>query len=229
MPAAVLAFAAMEPPAILVAEPNHMQLQLIDLLLTADDFDVTLVETSEAALAYLREHTPAAVLLAVELPDIDGFALCQKLKVVGRLARVPVVLLADPANGGGLDESIRSRARAAGAELLLQRPLGDKNLRERLLRLMRQPVEGRAANPDPAAVGPAHGPADDDAVAHVGAALGAQAASELGRLRAEVAQLRGENASLQARLTKTKELAKNLQAQLDAERQKPKGLFGRRS
>ncbi len=206
-----------------------MQLQMIDLLLTADDFDVTLVETSEAALAYLREHTPAVALLAVELPDIDGFALCQKLKVVGRLARVPVVLLAHPAEGGGLDESTRSRARAVGAELLLQRPLGDKNLRERVLRLIRQPTDARLAEHDPADFGPAPGAADGDGIGYAGGALGPQAASELGRLRAEVAQLRGENASLQARLTKYKELAKNLQAQLDTERQRPKGLFGRRS
>jgi DNA-binding response OmpR family regulator len=219
----------MERPAILVAEPNHMQRQMIDLLLAADDFDVTLVETSEAALAYLREHTPAAALLAVELPDIDGFGLCQKLKVVGRLSRVPVVLLAQPAEAGGLDESTRARARTAGADLLLQRPLGDKNLRERVLRLIRRPTGSRVAEPDLAGVGVAPAPADDDGIGYVGAALGAQAASELGRLRAEVAQLRGENASLQARLTKTKELAKNLQAQLDAERQRPKGLFGRRS
>jgi DNA-binding response OmpR family regulator len=219
----------MERPAILVAEPNHMQRQMIDLLLAAEDFDVTLAETSEAALAYLREHTPAAALLAVELPDIDGFRLCQKLKVVGRLSSVPVVLLAQPAEGGGLDESTRARARAVGADLLLQRPLGDKNLRERVLRLIRRPTGSRAPEPDPAGVGVAPAPEEDDGLGYVGAALGAQAASELGRLRAEVAQLRGENASLQARLTKTKELAKNLQAQLDAERQRPKGLFGRRS
>ena len=219
----------MERPAVLVAEPNQLQLQMIDLLLAADDFDVTLVETSEAALAYLREHTPAAALLAVELPDIDGFALCQKIKVVGRLSRVPVVLLADPAEGGGLSESTRSRARAAGADLLLQRPLGDKNLRERLLRLLRQPPEARGEEPDPVDVGAPRGPTGGESFGYAGAVLGAQAASELGRLRAEVAQLRGENASLQARLTKYKELAKNLQAQLDTERQKPKGLFGRRS
>jgi len=221
----------MERPAILVAEPNHMQRQMIDLLLAAEDFAVTLVETSEAALAYLREHTPAAALLAVELPDIDGFRLCQKLRVVGRLSSVPVVLLAQPAEGGGLDESTRARARAAGADLLLQRPLGDKNLRERVLRLIRRPTGSRAPEPDPAGVGVGFAPApeEDDGLGYVGATLGAQAASELGRLRAEVAQLRGENASLQARLTKTKELAKNLQAQLDAERQRPKGLFGRRS
>lgn len=219
----------MERPAILVAEPNQLQLQMIDLLLTADDFDVTLVDTGEAALAYLREQTPAAAVLATELPDIDGFALCQKLKVVGRLARVPVVLLAHPAEGGGLDESTRSRARAAGADLLLQRPLGDKNLRERLLRLIRQPTRAMNGEPIPADFERATGAADGDAIGYAGAALGAQAASEVGRLRAEVAQLRTENASLQARLTKYKELAKNLQAQLDAERHRPKGLFGRRS
>lgn len=226
---AVLPFRAMQRPAILVAEPNHLQLQMIDLLLTADDFDVTLVETGEAALAYLREHTPAAALLAAELPDIDGFALCQKLKVVGRLAQVAVVLLAQQAAGGGLDEATRSRARAAGADLLLQRPLGDKNLRERVLRLIHQPSETRAREPDPVDFEHAPGSADGDGIGYAGAPPGPQTASELGQLRAEVAQLRGENASLQARLTKYKELSKGLQAELDAERQRPKGIFGRRS
>lgn len=225
----MLAFPPMERRAILVAEPNQLQLQMIDLLLAADDFDVTLVETSEAALAYLREHTPAASLLAVDLPDIDGFALCQKIKVVGRLSRVPVVLLADASQRGGLDESTRSRARAAGAELVVQRPLGDKNLRERVLRLIRQPPDGRAEEPDLADFGQAPGTAAGDGIGYARASLGVQAASELGGLRAEVAHLRGENASLQARLAKYKELAKNLQAQLDSERQRRKGLFGRRS
>jgi len=219
----------MERPTVLVAEPNQLQLQLIDLLLTADDFDVTLVETGEAALAHLREHTPAAALLAVELPDVDGFALCQKVKVVGRLARMPVVLLADPAEGGGLTESTRSRARTVGADLLLPRPLGDKNLRERLLRLIRRPADARGAAPRTPDAGPTPGAAEPHAVGFAGAVPVEQAASELGRLRAEVAQLRAENASLQARLTKYKDLAKSLQAQLDAEQQRPKGLFGRRS
>jgi len=217
----------MERPAVLVAEPNTLQLQMIDLLLAAHDFDLTMVETGEAALAYLREHTPVAALLAVELPDIDGFALCQKIKVVGRLARVPVVLVADAAAAGGLDDATRMRARSCGADLILPRPLGDKNLRERLLRLIRTPTEGSSSAPDSVGVDPDWAP--QSAAGHVGASAGVQAASELGQLRAEVAHLRGENASLQARLAKYKALAKTLQEQLDAERQKPKGLFGRRS
>jgi len=217
----------MERPAVLVAEPNTLQLQMIDLLLAANDFDLTMVATGEAALAYLREHTPVAALLAVELPDIDGFTLCQKIKVVGRLARVPVVLVADAAPAGGLDDATRTRARTCGADLILPRPLGDKNLRERLLRLIRTPTEGSSSAPDAVGVDPGWAP--QPAAGHAGASTGVQAASELGQLRAEVAHLRGENASLQARLAKYKALAKTLQEQLDAERQKPKGLFGRRS
>jgi DNA-binding response OmpR family regulator len=219
----------MERPTVLVAEPNTLQLQMIDLLLAAHDFDLTMVETGEAALAYLREHTPMAALLAVELPDIDGFALCQKIKVVGRLARVPVVLVADAAPAGGLDDAARTRARTCGADLILPRPLGDKNLRERLLRLIRTPTEGSSSAPDAGDGVVDPGWAPQTGAGHAGASPGAQAASELGQLRAEVAHLRGENASLQARLAKYKSLAKTLQEQLDAERQKPKGLFGRRS
>lgn len=219
----------MERPAVLVAEPNTLQLQMIDLLLAAHDFDLELVETGEAALAYLREHTPAAALLAVELPDIDGFALCQKIKVVGRLARVPVVLVADAASVGGLDDETRTRARTCGAELILPRPLGDKNLRERLLRLIRTPAESPESPLEAVGVGPGNGGALQPVAGHAGASLGVQTASELGQLRAEAAHLRGENASLQARLAKYKALVKTLQEQLDAERQKPKGLFGRRS
>ena len=214
----------MERPAVLVAEPDALQRQLLDVLLSGDDFDVKLVASGQEALAYLREHTPAAMLLAVELPDVDGFTLCQKAKVVGRLARVPVVLVANPVNGGGLDEETRSRARATGADLLLQRPLGDKGLRDRLTQLIRRPPEGGSGSVQEADL------IGEEAMARPasGASLGSQAASELGRLRAEAAQLRGENASLKARLAKYKDLAKSLQEQLDGERKKPKGLFGRR-
>ena len=102
-------------------------------------------------------------------------------------------------------------------------------LRDRLLRLIRTPAEAPSSAPEDADVGPGDGGGRQPAADRAGTSLSAQAASELGQLRAEVAQLRGENTSLQARLVKYKTLAKTLQEQLDAERQKPRGLFGRRS
>jgi DNA-binding response OmpR family regulator len=217
----------MDRSTLLVADPDALQRQLIDMMLSVDAFEVALVGTGQEALAYLREHTPVAMLLAVDLPDVDGFTLCQKVKGVGRLANVPVVLVADPGAAGGLDERTRGRARTAGADLLLQRPLGDKNLRERITQLILEPPAAAEVRPSVRSdllgstpVAPGFG--------LTGTGVAGQPATELGGLRAEVAELRGENASLKTRLAKYKALAKSLQEQLDDERKKPRGIFGRR-
>jgi CheY-like chemotaxis protein len=217
----------MDRATLLVAEPNALQRQLIDMMLTVDDMSIVAVATGQEALAYLREHTPSAMLFAVDLADVDGFTLCQKAKAVGRLTQVPVVLVTDAAPTGGVDETTRGRARACGADLLLQRPLGDKNLRERIVRLIQAPAT------DPGLLATASLPLPPAAPTPnpfgISMAAGTpQPASELGSLRAEVAQLRTENAALQARLTKYKALVQSLEQQLEDERKKPKGLFGRR-
>lgn len=215
---------------VLVAEPDAAHRQLIDVLLGAT-FDLTLVENGSGALAHLRGHTPDALVLASELSDVDGFTVCRKAKSVGRLEQVKVVLVADAANRGGLDERIRGLARSAGADLLLQRPLGDKNLRERLEQLLEAPPadDGMA----PAALyttevlEPGH---LDFTVPGVGGlAVSGTPATELGALRAEVARLREENVSLKARLVKSKQLVKALEGQVEDLRKKGRGLFGRRN
>ncbi len=86
---------------VLVAEPDAAHRQLIDVLLGAA-FDLTLVDDGSGALAHLREHTPDALLLSTELPDVDGFTLCRKAKSVSRLEHVKVVLVADAAARGGI-------------------------------------------------------------------------------------------------------------------------------
>jgi DNA-binding response OmpR family regulator len=213
----------MERSAILVADPDPRQRQLIDMMLSIDGADLTLVESAREALAHLREHTPTTMIFSTELPDIDGFALCLKVKAVARLARVPVVLVATPADAGGLDDDTRSRARTAGADLLLQRPLGDKNLRERISRLAVSPPTDPGYAPLQAPEARAYG-----SQATIGSMVGTTPASELGGLRAEVAQLRAENAALKVKLAKYKTQTESLQGQLEELRKKPRGLFGRR-
>lgn len=212
---------------LLIADPDALQRQLMDMMFTIDTFEPTLVASAEAALAHLRESTPDAVILAVELPDLDGFALCQKVKAVQRLANTPVVLVAGNGEGLGLDEGLRQRARSVEADLLLQRPLGDKNLRERLMQLMEAPSkrDGRLGR----------GYLDTSSLellalsqAKAAAELPPGSATELGGLRAEVARLREENERLKAKLTRYKLMAEQSQ-RAEEERKRPRGLFGRRS
>jgi CheY-like chemotaxis protein len=214
---------------VLVAEPDEAHRQLIDVLLGAA-FDLTLVGDGSSALAHLRGHTPDALLLSTELPDVDGYTICRKAKSVGRLEQVKVVLVADASVRGGLDERTRGRARSAGGDLLLQRPLGDKNLRERLEQLLEAPAPDDGMTPralyKSSVLEPGH--QDFTVTGTSGLSLSGAPATELGALRAEAARLREENESLKARLAKSKQLTKALEEQLEELRKKGRGLFGRR-
>ncbi len=117
---------------LLVAEPDRLQLQLIDMLLAAGEYDLTLAETGKEALEHLKSQTPDLCVLALDLPDVAGDVICGKLRRVTRLARTPVILVSRNAGKFGLSDDARARARKAGADLVLPRPLGDKNLRERV-------------------------------------------------------------------------------------------------
>lgn len=124
---------------ILVVDPDPLQRQLVDVLLA--DPNARLIEAASAreALELLKEHTPDLVMVAFELPDLDGAEVTDRIKRVSRLARVPVVLTTAMRDGLGVAPVVRAKARSAGVDLLIPKPLGDKNVRERVRRLMAEP------------------------------------------------------------------------------------------
>lgn len=143
----------MSERAILVVDPDPLQRQLIDVLLADPNAAVVEAGTAREALEYLKEHTPDLAIVAYELPDLDGAELIARLKRVRRLTHVPVLLTTVLHGGIGVAPALRAKARSVGADLLIPKPLGDKNVRERARRLMaeraqtgRQPTEPGARN-----------------------------------------------------------------------------------
>lgn len=132
---------------ILVVDPDPLQRQLVDVLLA--DPNARLIEAASAreALELLKEHTPDLVLVAFELPDLDGAEVTDRIKRVSRLARVPVVLTTAMRDGLGVAPVVRAKARSAGVDLLIPKPLGDKNVRERVRRLMAEPQHPAGTTP----------------------------------------------------------------------------------
>jgi CheY-like chemotaxis protein len=128
---------------LLVADPDRLQLQLIDMLLATGEYDLALVESGRDALEFLRGHSPDLCILALDLPDVAGDVICGKLRRVTRLARTPAILVAPQDDKQHLTDRDRTRARKAGADLILPRPLGDKNLRQRVQDLL----DARATTP----------------------------------------------------------------------------------
>lgn len=95
---------------VLVVEDEDPIRELVSTALRFKGFEVTTAATGRDALAEARNATFDLLVLDVNLPDVDGFEICRKLRSDGNL--VPVVFLTardDPADlrtgftGGGDD------------------------------------------------------------------------------------------------------------------------------
>lgn len=180
------------PVHLLVAAPAHEH-DLLDVLLSPEAFALTFAASAEGALAHLKEATPDAVLVALDLPDLPGDEVARRLREVPRLERVAVVLYGDGDGEAGLSPDAHARADAVGADLLLPRPLAGKDLAARL-----HALGGGTAQPTPRGRGeggdggPDALPDDPEAWAR---ALRAARAREA-ELRARIAELERRNAAL---------------------------------
>lgn len=196
---------------VLVAEPERAQQQIIEMLLSVQDCDVIPVADAGEALGHLRNSTPDLVIVAAGLPQMNGFDITRKLRSVRRLRDVPVLITgAADANTG----QARAEAAAAGADLYLTRPLGDKNLASRALAL----IGGRSRDRDSVAGGSVAAATAGMVSAPDSPGFAARTAEEAGgipilqavvELEEKVSRLEQENRELRSELEQERRVGRN--------------------
>lgn len=102
-------------PYILVVEDDRPSADLMTVLLEDQGLATVTAPTGERALAILRERAPAAVILDIRLPGIDGWEVLARVKDSPDLAHVPVIVVSI------VDE--RGRGFALGAHDYLVKPI----------------------------------------------------------------------------------------------------------
>jgi CheY-like chemotaxis protein len=78
---------------ILVVEDIPTNQMLIEAVLRANGYHVTLVGNADEALASLESSPPDLILMDIQLPGQDGLSLTRQLKGDPRFAAIPVVAL----------------------------------------------------------------------------------------------------------------------------------------
>jgi len=78
---------------VLVAEDDPDTLRLITLVLSRRGFEVVSAADGREALRKVAAEQPAAILLDIMMPQLDGLAVVSKLKEQESTARIPVVFL----------------------------------------------------------------------------------------------------------------------------------------
>lgn len=79
-----------EKTSILVVEDDPQILRLLQFVLTKEGYLVAVAGAGEDALDILQDITPALVLLDNNLPGIDGFTTCRRIR---EFSEVPIIMV----------------------------------------------------------------------------------------------------------------------------------------
>ena len=78
---------------ILIVEDSATQAMQLQWILEQAGFEVATAANGSKALGALGKRIPTMVITDVNLPEMDGYELCQRIKDEDRLRHVPVILL----------------------------------------------------------------------------------------------------------------------------------------
>lgn len=84
------------PPAetvILIVEDSPTQALKLQHMLERHDYRVVAKANGREALAQLEAQPPTLVITDINMPEMDGYELCRRIKDDARLQRLPVILL----------------------------------------------------------------------------------------------------------------------------------------
>ncbi|MDB5324190.1 MAG: multi-sensor signal transduction histidine kinase [Phycisphaerales bacterium] len=108
---------------ILIVDDERAIAQLTALWVTAAGYKPLVAHDGEAALAAAAAHKPQLILLDIRMPNMDGFEVNRRLKLIPELTEIPVIFLSAHAQ-----ESARQLAISVGAAAFLSKPYEARDL-----------------------------------------------------------------------------------------------------
>ena len=113
---------------ILIVEDSPTTRSVVKVYLSGHDFEFIEAPDGEEGLRLAGESRPAAIILDLKLPRMDGFTFCRRARVNAKLRHVPIILLT--ASKG---ESLETEAQRAGATHFMTKPIDAEKLAKVLL------------------------------------------------------------------------------------------------
>jgi two-component system OmpR family response regulator len=132
-------FAETRSKRVLVVDDEPMMVELITARLEVSGYQTFYARNGREGLEKLADTRPDALLLDINMPVMDGFAVLEQMKYKGLLAKTPTMVLT--ARNQAADVK---RAITLGARDFLTKPFEDQTLLLRVARLL------RASRPAPA-------------------------------------------------------------------------------
>lgn len=117
---------------VLIVEDDPLMLELIDTHLSLAGYQTFQARDGYQGLSALRDTTPHALVLDINMPNLDGFGMLTSMRRLGYLPKVPTMVLTARNQTSDVQEAIR-----LGASDFLTKPFEDKRLLARVARLIK--------------------------------------------------------------------------------------------
>src|SRR3989339_346496 len=108
---------------MLLADDSITIQKVVELVLAEEGFEIKAVNNGEEALAVIETFKPDVVLADIEMPKMNGYQLCEKLKAHPLTKNVPVILLS-----GAFEPLDEELARNVKADSFVIKPFESQEL-----------------------------------------------------------------------------------------------------
>lgn len=120
---------------VLVVDDHPALVTLIKHKLIQREFEVITAQNGEDAFDLVESQTPDLVISDVEMPVMNGYELCSKIKENESFSHIPVILVTSMVTTDSLMMGI-----SAGADNYLTKPYDDKTLFSKIDELLNKPL-----------------------------------------------------------------------------------------
>lgn len=103
---------------ILIIEDNDQNMYMLTYLLESNNFEVIQSFSGPEGITLARKNLPDAILLDIQLPEMDGYAVARELRKNTDLAKTPIIAVTSYAMTGD-----KEKAFEAGATGYIEKPI----------------------------------------------------------------------------------------------------------
>ena len=112
---------------LLLADDSITIQKVVELVLAEEGYDIKATGNGEDALSALSSFKPDVVLADIDMPKMNGYQLCERIKTNPATKNIPVILLA-----GAFEPLDDELARNVGAEDFIVKPFESQELIDKI-------------------------------------------------------------------------------------------------
>ncbi len=117
----------MSVPVILYVEDNHANRELVKRILEVEGYDVLEAADGMIGLELAEKHKPDLILMDINLPEMDGYVVTQRMRKIDGLLHTPIIALTANVMRGDREKSL-----SAGCDGYIRKPINIDQLPEQV-------------------------------------------------------------------------------------------------